>query len=714
MLGRALIHPMAFDPSAPPSLPPPPPTRRDDVVETLHGRVIADPYRWLEDGTGAEVREWSAAQTARTESVLKDRPEYAELRGRLEALLRIGTVEAPHPVTRADGVVRYFYRRQGPGQDQPVLFVREGLHGEDRALIDPNRMSADGTTSLDWWSPSWDGGLLAYGLSDCGDENSTLRVLDVATGRDLGPTEVITRARYASIAWLPDATGFYYSRFPEKGSVPPGEEAYHKRIYEHRIGRDAEGDPLVFGAGRPMTDTPSVEISPNGRWLVASVHRGWSRRELHVLDRAATGDARWIPVATPQDDAIYEATTLDDHLLVRTNDGAPMYRLFRVELDAASPTLVAPRAAWREIIPPSKDVLAHVSAVGGDVFAVFIVDARSVVRRYGADGTPKGEVPLPTLGTVPDVLGEWNGREAFFSFTSFAVPAMVFRIDLATGQPTLWAEVKPPIDPAEFVVTQERARSRDGTSIPMFVSHRRGLVRDGSAPALLGGYGGFNISQMPAWSGARYAFLERGGVAVTANLRGGGEYGEAWHRAGMLAKKQNVFDDVTAVAEHLVATKLTSSDRLAILGGSNGGLLVGAAVTQRPDLFRAAVCMVPLLDMIRYHRFLIARLWIPEYGSADDPEQFRWLEAYSPYHQIKAGVRYPAVLFSTAEGDTRVDPLHARKMAARLQAETGSDRPVLLRIESRAGHGAGKPISKRVDESALIYTFLLWQLGQPR
>ena len=702
---------MALDPSARSLVPPPPSTRREDVVDNFHGHAVPDPYRWLEDGTCAEVRAWSAEQTARTEGVLKGRPEYAALHARLEALLRIGTVEAPLPVSRRDGTTLYFYRRQGPAQDQPVLYVRQGLTGEDRALVDPNQMSEDGTVSLDWWSPSWDGGLLAYGLSEGGDENSTLRVLDVATGQSLGPTEVIPRARYASIAWLPDGSGFYYSRFPEKGSVPAGEEAYHKRIYEHRIGRDADADPLIFGAGRPMTDTPSVEISPNGRWLVVSVHRGWSRRELHVLDRSQGEGARWIPIAAPQEDAIFESIILDDHLLVRTNDGAPTYRLYRIDLDAASETKAAPRSRWREIIPPGKDVLASVSAVGGDVFAVFIVDARSVVRRYAGDGTPKGEIPLPTLGTVPDVLGEWNGREAFFSFTSFAVPAMVFRVDLAEGAPRLWAEVKPPIDPAEFVVTQERALSRDGTSIPMFVSHRRGLARDGSAPALLGGYGGFNISQMPSWSGARYAFLERGGVAVTANLRGGGEYGEAWHRAGMLARKQNVFDDVIAVAEHLIASKLTSSERLAILGGSNGGLLVGAAITQRPELFRAAVCMVPLLDMIRYHRFLIARLWIPEYGSADDPEQFGWLHAYSPYHQVKPGTRYPAVLFSTAEGDTRVDPLHARKMAALLQAETGSERPVLLRIESRAGHGAGKPISKRVDESALVYTFLLWQLG---
>jgi prolyl oligopeptidase len=700
---------MVFASTSRPSLPPP--TRREDVVETLHGVPVADPYRWLEDGAAPEVRAWSAEQTACTEALLTALPAYASTRARLEELLRIGTVEAPLPVSAKDGSIRYFYRRQSAGQDQPVLYVRDGLFGVDRALIDPNGMRADGTIALDWWTPSWDGGLLTYGLSEGGDENSTLRVLDVTTGDDLGPTEVISRVRYASIAWLPDGSGFYYSRFPEKGSVPPGEDAYHKRIYEHRIGREAAADPLVFGEGRPMTDTPSVKISPDGRWLVASVHRGWSRRELHLLDRRAGPDARWIPIAAPAEDTIFEAIPLDDHLLVRTNDGAPTYRLYRVDLDLTSAAPVPPRERWRELIPPSEDVLASVSAVGGDLFAIFIVDARSVVRRYGGDGAPRGEIPLPTLGTVPDVLGEWRGQEAFFGFSSFAVPAMVFRVDLATNATALWAEVKPPIDAAEFVVTQERAVSRDGTSIPMFVSRRRGLARDGSAPALLGAYGGFNISQMPTWNGGRYAVLERGGVTVTANLRGGGEYGEAWHRAGMLEQKQNVFDDVVAVAEHLVASKLTSPDRLAILGGSNGGLLVGAALTQRPDLFRAVVCLVPLLDMIRYHRFLIARLWIPEYGSADDAAQFAWLHAYSPYHRVTPGTRYPAVLFATAEGDTRVDPLHARKMAARLQAETGSERPVLLRIESRAGHGAGKPISKRVDEAALIYTFLLWQLG---
>lgn len=693
-----------------PSPPPVPPTRRSDVIELLHGEPIADPYRWLEHSDSDEVRAWSAAQTEHTERLLASLPGHEALRERLGELLRIGTVEPPAVVLRAGGASRYFYRRQDADQDQPVLFVRDGLDGADRALIDPNTMSADGTAALDWWSPSRDGALLAYGVSHGGDEDSTLRVLDVATGRDLPETEVISRARYASVAWLPDGAGFYYSRYPAPGTVPPGEERYHRRLHEHRIGRSADEDPLVFGADRAMTDMPALEVSPSGRWVVATVHMGWSRRELYLKDRGAGPDAPWLPIAVPDGDAIYQAEVLDDHLFVRTNDGAPTYRLYRVDPEHPE------RRSWREIIPPSSDVLASARSIGGEIFAVYIVDARSAVRRFSSDGRLLGEVPLPTLGTVHEVHGAWNGREAFFDFTSFAVPAMVFRFDLDAGRASVWAEVKAPIDPSEFVVEQLRATSRDGTSIPMFVSHRRGLPRDGAAPALLSGYGGFNISQMPAWNGARYVFLERGGVTAVANLRGGGEYGEAWHRAGMLGDKQNVFDDVIAVAEHLIAAGVTSSERLAIAGGSNGGLLVGAAITQRPELFRAAVCLVPLLDMLRYHRFQIAKLWIPEYGTAEDPAQFQWLRAYSPYHHVVDGVRYPAALFSTAEGDTRVDPLHARKMAARLQAATGygeeaEKRPVLLRIESRAGHGAGKPISKRIDDAALIYAFLFWQLG---
>jgi prolyl oligopeptidase len=676
-------------------------------VETLHGVPVPDPYRWLEDGESPEVRSWSAAQTERTERILASQPGFAELRARMATLLAVGTVEPP-VVVGGEGAPCHFYRRQAPGQDQPVLYVREG-EGPERVLVDPNARSKDGTVALDWWTPSRDGRLLAYSLSEDGSEDSTLRVLDVVTGRDLGQTEEIGRTRHGSLAWLPDGSGFYYSRYPAKGSVPAGEEHYHRRIHEHRLGRDPDEDPVIFGEGREMTDLPYVDISPGGRWLVIHVHKGWSCREVWIMDRAAGPEAAWIPLALPRDEAgaYFEAVVGDDALLVRTNEGAPSYALYRVD-----PTRPA-REDWEVVLPAGPEVLASAVPIGGDVIAVYIAGARSVVRRFDAKGERVVEIPLPAPGTVHGVTGRREGREAFFDYTSFTVPARVYRIDLDTGAVSVWAEVAPPIDPEAFVVTQEHAVSRDGTAVSFFVTHRRGLTRDGSAPALLTGYGGFNISQMPAWSGHRYAFLERGGVIVLANLRGGGEYGEPWHRAGMLAQKQNVFDDAIAVAEHLARTGVTSPGRLAILGGSNGGLLVGAAITQRPDLFRAAVCLVPLLDMLRYHRFLIARLWVSEYGSADDPEQFGWLHAYSPYHHVVDGAAYPAVLFATAESDTRVDPLHARKMAARMEhaRPAGADRPILLRIEGKAGHGAGKPISKRIDEAAYVYAFLFWQLG---
>ncbi len=684
---------------------PPVATRKEPVAEKLHGVEITDPYRWLEDSGSEEVKRWQAAQNEHTAKLLGAQPGREALAGRVESLLRIGSVGSPAVVDSAKGKGLYFYMRQAPSEDQPVLYVREGVDGKDRALVDTNKMSADKTTALDFWVPSKDGKKLAYGLSSGGDEQSTLYVLDVATGKNLPETEVIPNARYASVAWLPDGSGFYYSRHPAKGEVPAGEEKYYRKIFEHKLGRTWKEDPLVFGEGRKMTDVPNVDLSPNGRWLVAGVHMGWSRREAYLLDRKAGAKAKFVPLAVPKEDAVYSVTAYDDFLLVRTNEGAPTYELYRV--DPQKPA----RENWKKLIAAGPDVLESATSIGGQIFATFIHDAHTIVRRYAADGTPKGEIALPTLGTAHGVSGEWNGHEAFLSFTSFAVPSMVLRLDLKGDKPSTWAEVKAPVDASAFEVRQEKAKSKDGTMVPYFVVHKKGVARDGTAPTLLTGYGGFNISQMPAFAGSRYVMLERGGVVVLANLRGGGEYGEAWHKAGMLDKKQNVFDDLYAVAENLIATKVTSRDKLAVLGGSNGGLLVGAAITQRPDLFRAAVCAVPLLDMLRYHKFLIAKLWIPEYGSAEEPEQFKWLSAYSPYHHVEPGKAYPAVLFTTAEGDSRVDPLHARKMAARMQAEAGGDRPILLRIESKAGHGAGKPISKRIEEAVDVYSFLFWQLG---
>ncbi len=699
--GSALAAPAP----APARRTPPVPTKREDVVETLHGREIHDPYRWLEDGDSADVKAWQAAQNERTEKALAELPGRAALSTRIESLLRIGYVGTPAVYASKKGKGRYFSTRQAPSEDQPALYVRDGVDGADRKLVDPNTRGKDGLVSLDFWMPSMDGRKLAYGLSSGGDEQSTLYVMDVETGNDLPETEVIPRARYASVAWLPDGKSFYYSRFPKKGDVPAGEEFYHRKIFLHQIGRASEKDEIVFGEGRAMTDSPSVDLSPNGRWLVVGVHMGWSRREAYLLDRKAGPKAKFVPIAVPKEDAIYDVVAYDDSLLVRTNDGAPTYELYRV--DPQKPG----REHWKKILPATKDVLDGATSIGGQIFATYIVDAHSVVKRFSATGELLGEITLPAIGTTGGASGEWDGHEAFVGFTSFAVPGAILRFDLKTEKISTWAEIKPPVDASQFVVTQEKARSKDGTVVPYFLVHKKGVARDGKAPALLTGYGGFNIAQMPAFAGSRYVMLEQGGVVAVANLRGGGEYGEAWHRAGMLDSKQNVFDDLYAVAEKLVADKVTTSERLAVMGGSNGGLLVGAAITQRPDLFRAAVCAVPLLDMIRYHKFLIAKLWIPEYGSAEDPKQFEWLRAYSPYHNVKPGTPYPAVLFATAEGDSRVDPLHARKMAALLQTEAGGDKPILLRVEGKAGHGAGKPISKRIEEATDVYSFLFWQLG---
>lgn len=709
--GRTEAPPKAAPPptvSAMSKAPPPAPahkrlpveTRRDDVVDDLHGVAIADPYRWLEDGTSAEVEKWTADENAYTRRVLDAVPNRDGIHRRLEELLTIGVVGSPAVRKGAHGT-RYFHVRREGAENQPILYVRDGLHGADRPLVDPNGLAKDGTTALDWWSPSNDGKLLAYGLSQNGDEDSTLYVRDVATGKDLA--DRIAHTRYCSVAWLPDGSGFYYTRYPAKGTVPAGEENYHRTVFFHRLGDDTAKDASVFGEGRTMTDSPSVVISPGGRWLVARVHEGWDKSEVYLKDLHAKNGA-WVPVATGIH-AVFDPDARDDALYVRTNDGAPRYRLFRVD-----PTKPA-REHWKEIVPQGEDVLADFAVVGRDLVVTYLHDASSRLVRMTLDGKGAKEIPLPTLGSSAGATGFWNGDEAFFDFSSFAVPPTIHRIDLKTGKAEVWDAIKAPIDPDAFEVERLRAKSKDGTEVPIFVVHKKGLVKDGKTPTVLNGYGGFDISLQPTFQRSTYLLLEHGGVFAVANLRGGGEFGEGWHKAGMLEHKQNVFDDAIAAAEALIADGYTDKEHLAVMGGSNGGLLVGALVTQRPDLFRAAVCSVPLLDMLRYQRFLIAKLWVPEYGSADDPEQFKWLYAYSPYHHVKEGTRYPAVLFTAAESDSRVDPLHARKMAAEMQWATSSDRPILLRIETKAGHGAGKPVTKVVEELTDVYSFLFAELG---
>jgi prolyl oligopeptidase len=678
----------------------PPKAEKRPLEETMQGVKIVDNYRWLEDGSSADTRKWVAEEMAYTQSVLDPLPGRDAIHKRLTELLSIGSISQPEI-----GGKYYFYTRREGMQNQPVLYVREGVDGKDRVLLDPNQLAADGTIALDWYHASENGKYLAYGTSPSGSEMSTLHILETKTGKLLPDT--IERTRACSIAWMHDNSGFYYTRYPKKGDVPEGQEMYNRHVFYHELGTDPATDTPIFGEGRDPEDWPSVSLDNDGRLLLISVSQGWTKTELFLMDlKTGTPPTR----ITTGKNFLYSGSVYNGRLYIVTDEDAPRYRMFMAEAGNYE------RDDWQEIIPQTEAVLQGAAVWGGKIFAQYEQNASSQLRLFDLEGKVISDIHLPALGTVFGSEGKWNHDEIFYGFLSFTVPPTVYRYDLKTGSTSLWAKVDAPsIDPSAYEVQQEWYHSKDGTRVPMFVVYKKGLKKDGHNPTLLTGYGGFNISMLPSFSRTAYLWMEHGGIYAIANLRGGAEFGEDWHRAGMLDKKQNVFDDMIAGAEHLIAEKYTDKDHLAIQGGSNGGLLMGAMITQRPDLFRAAVCQVPLLDMLRYQYFQIAKLWIPEYGSSDNPEQFKWLYAYSPYHHVKAGTEYPAVLFMTADTDTRVDPMHAKKMAALMQdeAENGKSRtrPILLRIEAKAGHGAGKPVTKQIEEFTDVYSFLFWQLG---
>lgn len=678
-------------------------TTKNDTVEVLHGVPVPDPYRWLEDGDSPEVRAWDEAQNVRTRAWLEPLRGREALRARARELLSVGYTGGPAAKRTRAGAWRYFHVRREGAQEQATLYVREGAEGQDRVLVDPAPLSLDGTTTIDWWAPSPDGSRVAWGLSEAGSEESTLRIRDVATGQDL--PDRIAHTRHASVAWLPDGETLFYTRYPAPGDVPAGDEKYSCRVYRHRLGDDPARDELVFGEGRDKLDVPAVLVSPGGRWLVVRVHMGWQRSQIWVRDLGAPG-AGWLAVAADQE-ALYEPVPLDDVLYVVSNEGAPRYRVFEVAY--ATPQ----REQWKELLPESEDVLTDFVVVGGArrrLVAAYLHDASARIERFARDGSSLGPVALPVLGSAT-LAGAWDADEAFVEFTSFATPWQVLRVDLTSGATTVWDRVGAGFAAIDVRVTRLHATSKDGTRVPMFVVEQAGAAHDGERPAVMYGYGGFNVAQTPAFSARTLLTVEHGGVWVVALLRGGGEFGEEWHRGGMLENKQNVFDDLYACAEELVRARIARRERLGVVGGSNGGLLVAAAITQRPELFRAALCLVPLADMLRYHRFRIGGLWTAEYGDPEDPVAFAWLHAYSPYHQVRDGTRYPSVFLATAESDSRVDPMHARKMAARLQeAQADPDRPILLRVESRAGHGAGKPVAKLVDEVTDELAFLFHEL----
>ena len=705
----------------------PPAAAIKPVVDLFHGTRVVDNYRWLENSGSPETQKWVEEEMAYTRSVLDPLAGREAIHKRLTELLSIGMVTAPQIAGK-----HYFYTKREGMQNQPVLYVRDSLSGPDRVLVDANQLAADGTVALDWFQPSETGKYVAYGTSPGGSEMSTLHIVETKSGTILPDT--IERTRAASVAWLHDNSGFYYTRYPKKGEVPEGQEMYNRHVYFHFLDDDPEHDDLIFGEGRDPEDWPNVQLSDDGRWLLITVEQGWTKSELFLKDLKSDKPASRM---TTGKDFLYRGDIFGGKVYITTNEGAPRYRVFVTDAGDFE------RGNWKEIIPQADAVLQGATVFGGKLFAQYEENATSQLRLFDLEGKKISDIELAAIGSVFGLGGRWDRDEAFFGFQSFTIPPSVYRIDLKSAPqglkpasladssgtaesralskpveaaPVLWTKVDASsIDPAAYEVAQEWFKSKDGTRVPMFVVHKKGLEKGGKNPTLLTAYGGFNVSLTPTFSRTAYLWMEHGGVYAVANLRGGAEFGEDWHRAGMLEKKQNVFEDMIAAAEHLIGEKYTDKNHLAIQGGSNGGLLMGAMMTQRPDLFRAVVCQVPLLDMLHYQDFQIAKLWIPEYGSAENAEQFKWLYAYSPYHHVKGGVEYPAILFMTADTDTRVDPMHAKKMAAEMQAlaKNGDShtRPILLRIESKAGHGAGKPVTKQIEEFTDVYSFLFWQVG---
>jgi prolyl oligopeptidase len=674
-----------------------PPTRADEIQETLFGAVVADPYRWLEDAGRDDVKAWMAAQDQLTRAHLGKLPGRDRLAKRFRELLYVDSISAP--LRRG---TRYFYTRTHADKEKAIVYWREGADGEEHVLLDPNTMSQDGTVSLGTWVPSYDGKRVAYALKANNSDEATLHLIDVASGKE-SPIDVIEGAKYAQPSWTPSGDGYFYTWLPPVGgAVTVAERPGHAEIRFHKIGADPKTDARVHDkTGNPQTFL-SVEGSRDGHWLFVYVSHGWNSTDIYYRDQRVK-DPTWQPFAVGLPSQ-FEVTAWRDRFYVRTNDGAPRWRVY-----VADPKRPA-RADWKEIVPQSDAVLDGVQIVGEHLALTYLRNAASELEVRTLDGTPVRKVALPGIGTTGGMVGNPADDEAYFTFMSFTVPHEVYRTSVKSGATTLWAEVKVPIDPAPYTVEQVWYPSKDGTQISMFIVRRKDMPKDGSTPFLLGGYGGFNVSLTPMFYGGRYPWLEAGGGFAIPNLRGGGEYGEDWHKAGMLERKQNVFDDFIAAAQFLIDAGYTRPDRLAIRGGSNGGLLMGAAVTQRPDLFRAVLCEVPLLDMVRYHKFGSGKTWVPEYGSADDEAGFKTLFAYSPYHHVKHAA-YPSLLMMSADSDDRVDPMHARKMTAALQAQSTGAHPILLRIERHAGHGGADLVKQLVEQATDSYAFLMSELG---
>jgi prolyl oligopeptidase len=674
-----------------------PPTRSEPVSDTLHGVQVKDPYRWLEEEKSPEVQAWMRAQDTLTRQQLSRIPGREALARRFRELFYTESISTP--VRRGN---RYFYTRTHKDREKAVLYWREGLEGAEKVLLDPNGWSQDGTVSLGAWVPSWDGRKLAFARRPNAADEAVLHVMEVDSGQ-WSPVDVIEGAKYAFPKWTPDGKGFYYEWLPVDGAIPVDQRPGYTEVRFHALGADPRKDAQVHPRTGDASTFLSSSLSRDGQYLFVSILRGWNENDIY-WKRVGEKDFRLL---VKGQGANYGALAWKDQFYILTNEGASRQRVFRV-----SPAKTE-RSAWREIIPEDPTAsLDNITLVGGHLALDYQRDAASELRLATLEGKDVRTVALPGIGaaTLPEGLEDQD--EAFFLFSSFTTPRQVYRLAVSTGAVSLWAKVELPLNTDLYTVEQAFYPSKDGTRVPLFLVHRKDLKRDGALPTLLYGYGGFNVSLPPSFRSSIFPWLDQGGVYAVANLRGGGEYGKDWHEAGRLHLKQNVFDDFHAAAEYLVRAGYTRPERLAVYGGSNGGLLVGAAMTQRPELYGAVVCAVPLLDMVRYHQFGSGRTWIPEYGSADNPEDFKVLYAYSPYHAVKPGVRYPPLLMMSADHDDRVDPLHARKFVAAVQGVAGASAPpVLLRIEANAGHSGADQVAQAIESNADMYAFLFQVLG---
>lgn len=675
-----------------------PATRAENIRETHFGVEVSDPYRWLEDWSAPEVRAWTDAQDNLARAYLGKLPGRDRLEARLKELYYVDSVSPP---THRGS--RYFYSRRLATQEKTIFYWREGENGEERVLLDPNKLSPDGSISVGALVPSEEGKYLAFSLKENNADEATLYVMEVATGKR-SELDVIPGAKYANPDWTPDSSGFYYTYLPTDPSIPVAERPGYAEVRFHKLGTDPRQDPVIH----PRTGNPKTFIGPSlskdGRWLFVSIQHGWNSRDLYLRDLKSK-DSSFQPYLVGKP-FLYEVYPWKDSFYILTNEDAPRSRVFK------APAGVADRSRWVEIIPQDpKAVIEDIQVVGNHLVLTRMLNAASELQVRDLDGTLVRAVDIPPLGYTYGMNGNPDEDEAYFTYMSFIAPPETYKTSIKSGQSSLWYSVKVPVDPSPYMAEQVWYPSKDGTQISMFIVRRKDMKFDGSTPVMLTGYGGFNVSQNPYFNSGTFVWLEAGGAVANPNLRGGGEYGEEWHRSGMLDKKQNVFDDFIGAAEFLIQKGYTRPERLSIRGGSNGGLLVGAAMTQRPDLFKAVVCGVPLLDMLRYHLYGSGRTWIPEYGSAENEADFRWLQAYSPYHHVKTGAQYPSMLMLAADSDDRVDPMHARKFTALLQAANGSNEPQLMRVERHAGHGGADLVKQAVAQSVDTFAFLMDELG---